>query len=183
MLRQVTEHGLIGGQREAHAGGDQTMRFARLVLADYGEGHLTGLDMLQTFAAGNQFAVGRENRGDANDVARGNACVAQRQLKAGKALAVFPDSLGEENFLRDERHEYYRTAVPPRKRVEKTGDLKTNKHMERCQWNSASRRNLAVAKVLAARAEYYRLMNSSAASGRCPRRNGTFSESLCDRDA
>src|ERR1700733_4689339 len=124
MLRQVTENGLIGGQRVGPAGGDQTMRFARLVLADYGEGHLTGLDMLQTFAARNQFAVGRENRGDANDVARGNACVAQRQLKAGKALAVFPDSLGEENFLRDERHEYYRTAVPPRNRVEKPAHRK-----------------------------------------------------------
>jgi hypothetical protein len=27
--------------------------------------------------------------------------------------------------------------VPPKKRVEKTSDLKTNKHIEGCQWNSA----------------------------------------------
>src|SRR5580658_10229423 len=33
------------------------------------------------------------------------------------------------------------------------------------------------------RAEYYRLMNSWALSSRCPRRNGTFSDSLCDWDA
>src|SRR5580698_8575690 len=124
MFRQVAEHGLVGGQRQANARGDEAMRFARLIFADNREGYLAGLDVLQAFAAGNQFAVGRENRGDANDVARGNACVAQRQLKAGKALAVFPDSLGEENFLRDERHEYYRTAVPPRNRVEKRAHRK-----------------------------------------------------------
>src|SRR5580692_13118010 len=140
MFRQVAEHGLVGGQRQANARGDEAMRFARLIFADNRERYLAGLDVLQAFAAGNQFAVGRENRGDANDVARGDARVAQRQLKARKALAVFPDSLGEENFLRDERHEYYRTAVPPRKRVEKTSASKTNKHMERCQWNSAPRR-------------------------------------------
>jgi hypothetical protein len=37
--------------------------------------------------------------------------------------------------------------------------------MERCQWNSASPRNLAAAKVLTARAEYYRWMNSWARAG------------------
>src|SRR5271154_6995382 len=96
------------------------MRFTRLIFADYGERYLAWFDVLQNFAAGNQLAVGRKNRGNANDVARGNARIAQRQLKAGKALAVFPDSLGEENFLCDERHEQYRTAVPPQKQVEKT---------------------------------------------------------------
>jgi hypothetical protein len=55
--------------------------------------------------------------------------------------------------------------VPPRNRVEKTSASKTNKHMERCQWNSASPRNLAAAKVPAARAEYYRWMNSWARAG------------------
>jgi hypothetical protein len=64
---------------------------------------------------------------------------------------VFPDSLGEENFLRDERHEYYRTAVPPQKRVEKTSDLKINKHIEGCQWNSACLGLPGVANLPAAR--------------------------------
>jgi hypothetical protein len=41
---------------------------------------------------------------------------------------VFSDSLGEENFLSYERHEQYRTAVPPQNRVEKTSASKTNKH-------------------------------------------------------
>jgi hypothetical protein len=60
--------------------------------------------VLQTFAAGNQFAIGREDRGDAHDVARGDAGVAQGKLEAGKPFAMFTDAFGEKYFLSDERH-------------------------------------------------------------------------------
>src|ERR1700722_8298765 len=80
------------------------MRFARLILADDGKGHLPGLDVLQSFAAGNQFTVRRKNRGDPNDVARRNSGIAQRQFKTGKPLSVFTYAFGEENLLRDECH-------------------------------------------------------------------------------
>jgi hypothetical protein len=80
------------------------MRLARLVLADNGESDLPGLQMLEPFTARNQLAVRRKNRRDANDVARGNSGVSQREFEARKPLAMFSDSLGEKNFLRDERH-------------------------------------------------------------------------------
>jgi hypothetical protein len=80
------------------------MRLASLVLADNGEGDLSRLEMLEPFTARDQLAVRRKNRGDANDVARGNSGISQRELEARKPLAMFSDSLGEENFLRYERH-------------------------------------------------------------------------------
>ena len=78
--------------------------------------------MLQALAARDQFAVRRKNRRNANDVAGSDSGVTQRQLKAGKALAVFADSLCEKNLLRDERHEPCPVAVPPE--VEKIGARK-----------------------------------------------------------
>jgi hypothetical protein len=44
---------------------------------------------------------------------------------------MFSDSLGEENFLRDERHEQYRAAVPPLCAKEKfLRATKINKHTD-----------------------------------------------------
>src|SRR3984957_466727 len=80
------------------------MRLPRLVLADNGESDLSRLEMLEPFTARDQFAVRRKNRGDANDVARGNSGISEGELEARKPLAMFSDSLGEENFLRYERH-------------------------------------------------------------------------------
>jgi hypothetical protein len=65
---------------------------------------LPGLDVLQSFAARNQFAVGRENGGDANDVARGNAGVPQSELETREPFTMFTDAFGEEDFLSNERH-------------------------------------------------------------------------------
>jgi hypothetical protein len=104
MLGQVAVHGLIAGQREADAGSDEAMRFLGGVFADNGESDLAGLDVLQAFAARNEFAVGRKDRRDANDVAGGDTCVAEGQLKAGKSFAMFADAFGEEDLLSDERH-------------------------------------------------------------------------------
>src|ERR1700721_3227736 len=80
------------------------MRLARLVLADNGESELSRLEMLEPFTARDQLAVRRKNRGDANDVARGNSGISEGELEARKRVAVFSDSLVEENFLRYERH-------------------------------------------------------------------------------
>src|SRR2546429_3606505 len=54
MLGQIAIHGLVAGQRQADAGGDEPVRFLRGVFADDRERDLPGLDVLQSFAAGNR---------------------------------------------------------------------------------------------------------------------------------
>src|SRR5450432_974288 len=80
------------------------MRFLRGIFTDNREGHLPGLHVLQPFAAGDQFAIGREDRRDQHDVARRNSRVAQRQLKARKPSPMFTDAFGEVSLLSDKRH-------------------------------------------------------------------------------
>src|SRR5580658_4618054 len=104
MLGEITVHQFITRKREADACGDEAVRFLGGIFADDGESHLAGLDVLQAFTAGNQFTVGREDRGDAHDVARSDPCIAQGELKARKSFAMFSDAFGEEDLLRDERH-------------------------------------------------------------------------------
>src|SRR5271155_475957 len=99
VLGEVPEHGFVARESKPHAGGNQTVRLTRLVFANHGERNLPGLQMLQPFAAGDELAVGRENRRYADDVTRRNSRVAQCQLKARQPLAVFTYSLCEENFL------------------------------------------------------------------------------------
>src|SRR5207302_1579120 len=94
----------VAWEREPDAGGDEAMRFLGGILTDHGERHLPGLHVLQSFAAGNQFTVGRKNRGDADNVARGDARVPEGELEARKSFTMFTDAFGEENFLRNERH-------------------------------------------------------------------------------
>src|SRR6266478_5310414 len=101
MLGQVSVHGFVAGKGEADAGGDEAVRFLGGILANDRKRDLPGLHMLQPFAAGNQFTVRREDRGDADDVARRNARVSEGELKARKSFTMFTDALGEEDFLSD----------------------------------------------------------------------------------
>src|ERR1700722_2419249 len=101
---QIPEHGFVSRQSKANSRGNQSMWLPGLVLADYGESDLSRLEMLEHFTTRDQLAVRRKNRGDANDVARGNSGISERELEARKPLAMFSDALGEENFLRYERH-------------------------------------------------------------------------------
>src|SRR5260370_18361343 len=73
MLGQIAVHGFVAGQRQTNAGGDEPVRFLGGIFADDRERDLPELDVLQSFAAINQFAVGREDQGDADAVARPNA--------------------------------------------------------------------------------------------------------------
>jgi hypothetical protein len=104
MLGQITVHGFVAGQRQPDARGDQAVRFFGGILADHRKSHLSGFDVLQTFAARNQFAVRRKNRRDADDVARRNSRVAQSQLKTRESFTMLTDAFGEKYFLCDERH-------------------------------------------------------------------------------
>jgi len=79
--RTNSQHGFVAGQRQADARSDEAVRFLGGIFADDLERDLPGLDVLQSFTARNQFCVGRENGGDANDVARGNASVPQSELE------------------------------------------------------------------------------------------------------
>src|SRR5579885_2739621 len=80
------------------------MRLLGGIFADHGERDLSWTNVLQTFAAGNQFAIRRKDRGNADDIACRDTGVAQRQLETGKSFAMFSDALGEEDLLSDERH-------------------------------------------------------------------------------
>ena len=90
------------------------MWFFRRILANDGKRHLAGLEMLQTFASGNEFAIWREDGRDADDVTGSNARVAQRQLEAGEPFSMFSDTFREEDFLRDERHGAGFSGLPDR---------------------------------------------------------------------
>src|SRR5205085_680482 len=89
VLGKISVHCLVARKRKTDAGGDQAMWFLRGIFADYRECHLPWPDVLQSFAARNQFAIWWKNRGDAHDVARCDACIAQGQLKTGKPLTMF----------------------------------------------------------------------------------------------
>src|SRR5260370_6031729 len=104
MLRQVSIHALVARERQANAGGDEAMRFPGGMFADDGKSHLAGPDVFQAFAAGNQFAVGRGNRGDADNVTGGNSCVPERELETGEPFPMLTDAFGEEDLLGNERH-------------------------------------------------------------------------------
>jgi hypothetical protein len=80
------------------------VRFLGGIFADDRERDLPELDVLQTLAARNQFAVGREDRGDADDVARRNACIPQSELETREPFTMFTDAFGEKDFLSNERH-------------------------------------------------------------------------------
>ena len=75
VLAQVTVHGAFAGESEADAGGDEAMGFLGRIFADDGEGDLAGLMSFRLFTARNEFAVGRKNRTDADDVASRDTCV------------------------------------------------------------------------------------------------------------
>jgi hypothetical protein len=60
--------------------------------------------MLQSFRTRDELAIWRKNRGNAHDVARGNARAAQCQLKAREPLSMFSDTFCQEDLFRNERH-------------------------------------------------------------------------------
>src|SRR5260370_41162009 len=99
MLGQVSVHGFVAGERQTDAGGDEAVRFLGGILADDGEGDLPGLHVLQAFAARNQFTVGRKNRGDADDFARGDSWIWQGETETLKPFHAFSGAFGAENFL------------------------------------------------------------------------------------
>src|SRR5690242_4944631 len=114
VLGEISVHGFVAWQGEPDAGGDESVRLSRRILADNGKCHLAGLEMLQPFASGNQFAIRWKDGGNADNVAGGDACVAQGQLKTGEPFPMFPDTFREENLLRDKRHGAGFSGLPDR---------------------------------------------------------------------
>src|SRR5450631_2969393 len=109
------------------------MRFFGGIFADHRERDLTRLDVLQSFAARNQFAIGREDRRDAHDVARRNSRVPESELKARKPFTMFSDAFGEKYFLCDERHGAGVGASVSGLRVKILPLWKSNKKVLQCQ--------------------------------------------------
>src|SRR5260370_5641058 len=104
MLGQISVHGFVARQRKSDACGDQAVGLFGGVFADDRKGDLAELDVFQSFAAGDQFAVGREDGGHANDVAGGNSRISQSEFEARKPFTMFTDAFGEKYFLSYERH-------------------------------------------------------------------------------
>lgn len=67
---------------------------------------------------------------------------------------MFTDSLGKKNFLRDERHEQYRAAVPPLCPKKKTG-AKRKLTSTRSDVNLFQRRNVTSCPGLRVHGEFY----------------------------
>src|SRR5258708_16211046 len=61
MLGKIAVHRFIARKREADAGSDEAMRFLGGIFADDRERYLAGPDVLQSFAARDQFAIRRED--------------------------------------------------------------------------------------------------------------------------
>ncbi len=70
-----------------------------------------GLRYFKSLRTRHQFALWRKNRGDSNQILRGDAGVPQCQLKRSKTFAMFADPLGEENLLGD--HVFRQFEFPP----------------------------------------------------------------------
>src|SRR5215475_1452492 len=101
VLAQVAVGVAVRGDRHADARGQQAVRFARAVFGHHCEDDFAGVQEFQSGGAGNKLTIGRENRGDPNQVLSGDACVPQGQLEGCQTLTMLSDSLGEEDPLRD----------------------------------------------------------------------------------
>jgi len=135
--RTIAIHGFVAGQRQADARSDEAVRslveFSLMTV----NATWPGLDVLQSFTARNQFAVGRENGGDANDVARGNASVPQSELRNSRALSrCLPTPLVRKIFLANERHGAVCRASVSSVRAKNFPAVESNKKVLQCQRNS-----------------------------------------------
>ena len=70
------------------------MRLAGRVFSDYGKDDLAGREILQTFLAGDQLALWREDGRNPHQVLGSYPGVSQGQLERSKAFFVLPDALG-----------------------------------------------------------------------------------------
>ena len=111
------------------------MRFFGGIFADYRKGDLARLEMFQTFTARNEFAIWREDGGNADNVAGGDPRVAQGQLEAGEPFAMFPDTFREKDLLRDESHGAGFSGLPDRIESKKnfSGNAKVTRNVFECQ--------------------------------------------------
>jgi hypothetical protein len=135
MLGKVAVHRFVAGKGKTDTCGNQAMRFFGGIFANDRECDLAGPDMLQAFAARDQFTIRREDGGDADDVASRNARVAKREFKTGEPFAMFTDAFGEKYLLSDERHG---AGVRCLRRVDCENFVlwKSNKKVLQCQFIS-----------------------------------------------
>ena len=80
------------------------MGLAGGVFGDDGEDDLAQVEALEALLARDELAAGREDGGDADEVQRGDAGVAQGELEAGEALSMLAHTLGQEEAGGDHVH-------------------------------------------------------------------------------
>ena len=73
------------------------MRFVGGVVVHDGVNDLAGSQGLQSVLDRDDFASGRENRADSNEIELGDPRVAKRELEGCKFLAMPADALGQKN--------------------------------------------------------------------------------------
>src|SRR5262249_41518066 len=90
----------------------EVVQLFRRILTNNHKHHLAGLEMFQSFASRNQFAIRRKDEGNANNVASDDARIAQNQFEAGEPFPMFPDTFREEDLLRDKHHSAGFSSLP-----------------------------------------------------------------------
>ena len=80
------------------------MRLVGRVIAHHRENDLPRRQILQAFLLAEQFAVGRENRFDADEIELGDSGGPQRELERSELLAMPPHAFGQKYPLRNRPH-------------------------------------------------------------------------------
>jgi hypothetical protein len=73
------------------------------------------MQVLHAFFAGEQFAIGRKDRRNPNQILGSDTGVTQRQFERGQPLAVLSHSFGKENPLRN--HVFAQFLFPPSRKI------------------------------------------------------------------
>src|SRR5439155_12364608 len=102
VLGEVPVQLTIARDGDADGGGDQAVGLAGRGFRHDDERDLPRLQPLHAVTARQDLALGRENAGDAYEVAGGDSGGAEGQLERGQLLAVLADALREKHLLRNE---------------------------------------------------------------------------------
>jgi hypothetical protein len=89
----------VGGNGHADARNDQPVRLAGGVLGDHRKNNFAVVQILQAFLARNHLALRRKDGRDAHQVLRGNARIAQGQLKRVNRSLCLPTPLVKKSFF------------------------------------------------------------------------------------
>lgn len=113
MLAQVAVKAGIPRHGHSDGRGDEAVGFIGGRLTHHAKDDLTLLEPGEPLFSWDEFAVGREDAGNSDEIESGNARVSQGQLEAGQFLSVCAFTLGEENFFGDQMGQFFLPSSIP----------------------------------------------------------------------